>query len=94
MNLKDFNVPFEKVLCGYLNGLGYVISVCLSAPTNDMNIKNICSYEIINEHSFHSYNTFFGIIILLGRAIGQSLNNIPMIKCSGVQLPLLKYTWD
>ena len=47
--------------------------------------KNISSYKIINENSFHAYNILLGIIILLGRDIKQSFNSVPTIKCLQVQ---------
>lgn len=88
MKLKD-NVPLKKVLCSALYGLDYLICACPAIHTNDCKIKTISCYKIINENSFYSYNTFFGII-LPGNDIGQLFNNVSRIKCLRVQLIFTK----
>lgn len=74
LKLKD-NVPLKKVLCSALYGLDYLIFACPAIPTNNCKIKTISCYKIINENSFYSYNTFFGII-LPGNDVGQLFNNV------------------
>ena len=83
LKLKDLTFLKKKTLCTALNGLDYLIFVCLATHSNDGNIKNISGYKITNGNSFHSYNTFFGIIILPGKNIRQSFNNVPTTKCLG-----------